>query len=311
MPVEALAYLLGVAVLAALWIVYRVLMGTWSLGRIVEGADGRASTSKFQWFLWTIIVVFGYVAIWGIRALNGNLADIDTIPRNVLIAMGLSGVTMATAKGITAGFVDSGRVVKPLLNESAPSSGTATPAGTSPPNPLPTPKAAGAGALVQDDDGEPDLSKIQLLAWTAIAGGAYLVSIVHTVHSGSVGALPDIDASLMVLMGLGQGAYLGKKLTTTDVPRLTGLSPSSGSPPLDVTVSGLSLGDALSGGVITQNGNPMSVVVTSWQDAQLKIRLPDKQSNGSAWQPGQRLDIGAIVSGQASVNTLPFTVTTA
>jgi hypothetical protein len=33
--------------------------------------------------------------------------------------------------------------------------------------------------------------------------------------------LPDIDTALMVLMGLGHGAYLGKKLILTTSPAIT------------------------------------------------------------------------------------------
>src|SRR4051794_29266689 len=55
-PQEARMYVIvyGVAIFAllVLYLLYGLLAGTWSLGKIVEGADGRPSTSKLQWFVW-------------------------------------------------------------------------------------------------------------------------------------------------------------------------------------------------------------------------------------------------------------------
>ena len=57
--------------------------------RLIEGADGRLSTSKAQWFLWTAAVAFGYVAVYTARAVNGNHAALGSVPHNVLITYGL------------------------------------------------------------------------------------------------------------------------------------------------------------------------------------------------------------------------------
>src|SRR5713226_8043350 len=82
--------------------------------RLAEGQDGRASTSKFQWFLWTAVILFAYAAIYSARAFNGNPQPITTIPQNVLVALGLSSVTMVAAKGITSSFVNGGKLAKPI-----------------------------------------------------------------------------------------------------------------------------------------------------------------------------------------------------
>jgi hypothetical protein len=39
-------------------------------------------------------------------------------------------------------------------------------------------------------------------------------------HAQFTSGLPDIDPALVVLMGLGQAAYLGKKLISTTTPIL-------------------------------------------------------------------------------------------
>jgi len=72
------------------------------------------------------------------------------------------------------------------------------------------------GAIFQDDAGFPDLSKVQMIAWTFIAIVTYLIAVGSRIHQRNYCSLPDIDSALMVLMGLGHGAYLGKKLVTQD-----------------------------------------------------------------------------------------------
>src|SRR5713101_1829063 len=97
------------------------LLGVWGLPslftkkwpwEVIEGADGRRSTSKFQFLVWTSVIMFAYVALFIERSIAHNYAPIDDIPRNLLLAMGFSGTTLAAAKAITSGYVASGRVSK-------------------------------------------------------------------------------------------------------------------------------------------------------------------------------------------------------
>jgi len=281
-------YVYGTAsvVLFLLWLLYVLFSGTWNPARLFEGADGRPSSSKLQWFLWTIVAIFTYTAVYASRCSRGNFGAIEEVPSSLLVAMGLSTVTMTAAKGITAAYAASGRVLK-----SAVSTG-----------------ATGPGAIFLDDYNFPDLSKIQMLAWTFIAIGVYLYSMIHEINDSTLPKLLDISPALMVLMGLGQGGYLGKKLTTTSVPRLSGLSTGSGRGGSELTVSGSSFGDAQNGSLITIDGNPISVQPASWNDTQIKFNVPLTQSNGSPWSKGQRISLGVIVGGQESTNTLPFTI---
>lgn len=74
------------------------------------------------------------------------------------------------------------------------------------------------GGLFYDDHGYPDLSQIQLISWTVIGIGIFLLKTLSDVigSSGAVSGLPDIDQTLLMLMGIGQGAYIGKKIITKD-----------------------------------------------------------------------------------------------
>lgn len=284
----------GIYAVGLFWLAFGVMSASFNPLGWVEGADRRPSTSKMQFLAWTIAALFSYVALYAARYPADVLSD---IPRNVLVAMGFSVTTMAGAKGITAAYAASGRI-----NKSTPHQLTASGQRT----------ATGLGALVQDDDGVVDLTKIQMLAWTAIALFAYLADTLRLLRTvGGPTKFADIDASLMVLMGLGQGAYLGKKLVTSDTPRLSRVSkvtltPAGGAAVTTVTVEGESLG--ATAGVVTLDGLPIQS--QSWTDAQVTFTLPAQHPSGAAWPapPATRtVQIGVIIAGQQS-NTLPLAI---
>jgi hypothetical protein len=186
-------YVVGVLSLVLLWLLYKVASGG-NIASLYEGNDGRPSTSKFQFFAWTAVVIFSYTAIYSMKVGTGDFKAINELPTNVLIAMGMSVISAAAAKGITVSYISTGRIAK-----------TSVPSGSST-----------FGAILQDDQGFPDLSKVQMIAWTFIAIATYLIAVGSKIHKGDHSGLPDIDSALMVLMGLGQGAYLGKKLVSQD-----------------------------------------------------------------------------------------------
>ncbi len=158
----------------------------------MEGADGRASTSKLQFTLWTVVVLYSYIGLWIARAHLGHAEALSDIPRNVLIALGLSVTTATAAKGITVSYMDNSKLVK---DANAVAN-----------------KKLGWGAVFTDDGGIPDLSKIQLITWKLVAIFIYLLMVLGLLGTKVTDptklALPDIDTSLMVLMGLSGGAYL-------------------------------------------------------------------------------------------------------
>lgn len=173
---------------------------------VTIGADGRLSTSKFQFFVWTGVIAFTYVWIFAVRlGAWPGAPSLDDLPTNVLLAMGFSITTAVAAKGITVAYQNSGRVTK-----------SAAPTGID---------TSVAGLVATDDLQTPDLTKIQMLLWTLVAATVYLVRVSQQIGdlavcipSADLHCFPDIDNALMVLMGLSQGAYLGAKLATADTP---------------------------------------------------------------------------------------------
>lgn len=279
-------YVYAAGVLVLLWLIYRVLTGSWNPFKVVLGTDGRPSTSKLQLWLWTIVVLFSYVAIYAARVKTGHFDAISDLPANVLIALGLSVVTATAAKGITVSYLQSGDIVKPPA----------------------TTRTSGASQILREDDGSLDLSKIQMLAWTVVAIGIYLINVGAQIKHGPYDKLPDIDAALMVLMGLGQGAYLGKKLVSTDVPRITAVTSQQTAGTTVITIQGDTFGQAQNGGLVTIDGLPLTTSINSWSDTQVVFNLPATHPNGQPWKAGQQVLIGLNVNGHGSATQVPLTV---
>lgn len=201
----AYAFAVGVLTLLALWVLYGLAKGSWNLWKIIEGTDGRPSTSKFQWFLWTAVVIFSYVAVAAVKVRLGHPDVMTAIPENLLWAMGFATATAAGAKAITTAYKLRGQIDKPSVAELKAASEV--------------PHGLGAGGIIEDDEGRPDLTKIQMVAWTLVAIAAYLINLGKRIAASEVSQLPDIDSALMALMGVGQGGYLGWKLASVDAPK--------------------------------------------------------------------------------------------
>lgn len=160
---------------------------------LFAGTDGRTSTSKTQAVLWTCAVAFGYLAVFIERWIHGDTSVGLAVPQNLLLAMGFSGTSMVAAKAATTTFVARGIVDK--SHSGAP-----------------------LGGLLTDDSGNPDLGKIQNMAFTFLALAIYLIKLASQGDATTLPTLVDIDATLMVLMGISHASYLGDKLATKGAP---------------------------------------------------------------------------------------------
>ena len=222
-------YALGLAGLGAFWVILFIATKKhpWHL---VIGEDGQPSTSKFQVILWTAAVVFAYLAIYQIRFSNGHPEGMPDMPQNLLIAMGISVVTSVSAKAIAVNASNNAAAAATAAPPKVVATGPSviTEAADGPPV-LVTPVEIAAktnqlienqSGIFKDDSGSPDLGKIQLVLWTLIAVGIFLSGVFANVHNPGVctpqgdckESIPDIGETLMILMGLGHGAYLGKKI---------------------------------------------------------------------------------------------------
>jgi hypothetical protein len=268
-----LAVLIGLGVLVVIGLAVTVFTHGQLTG-LVNGSDGRASTSKFQWLAWLVVFVFSYSVLWVLRVKQGDWSAITNMPANLLTVLGFSTGTAAAAKGITAGYVQSGRLVQP-------------------------PPGSAKSGLVTDDSGAPDLSKLQIVAFTLIAIGIFVATLIHQIVSNPViTALPNIDSSLLVLMGISQGGYLANKLVTFNRPVLYAPQPPNAiAGQTEVMVPGANLGIPVAGGLapagaqLLLNGAPITPAI--WAPTVLKFTVP-------AHYPAGQASVAVFVLGQQS-----------
>lgn len=276
----------------------------------VRGEDGRLSTSKFQFFLWTGVVIFVWVALFVAQAVNPNTrcgtpgaaasnSGGTGFPGNVLLVMGFSVITLATAKGVTTAYVYAGRIAKGSNNPWKWSD------------------------LVCGDDGvTPDLSKIQMLTWTFIAAGSYLYSAVplvaaYYVYGGSPSCgIPDINAALMALMGIGQGAYLGTKIVASSSVILRSLSKPQSYAGDTVTINGSGFGTTPGSVFFGSVAAALDQAADAWTDGSIAVVVPAIDAlDNKPFEPGDTVMVGVLLTGtngaSSTGNTLPFTYTAA
>ena len=291
-------FLIGAMALLVLWLLYSMLGKDPNPLEVVRGVDNRWSTSKLQFFLWTVMAIFSYASVYAALIGEGALAKIATqsigslvnIPTNLLLAMGFSVTTALAAKGITVSQLNTQATAKENVDT----------------------EDARLGDLVKDDGGAIELTKVQMLGWTVIALGAYFAQVVSMVvrlgygsaPTGSV--LPNIDTSLMVLMGLGHAAYLAKKMIATTTPAITDVVtslPSGARRGSNVTLKGSAFGTARGESLITFNGLNAAFPLTNWGDKEITFTLEDDSLD---WSPGKKR-LGVTVGDQKS-NSVPMTV---
>lgn len=295
----------GAVALVFFWAVTWILTGRLNPFSLVIGEDGRPSTSKLKPFLWTVVMIFAYAALYSAKLKKGSIDPISNIPANLLIAIGLDVATLVAAKGITESQIANGQVEKPPPITPTTATTVASTAN------------AGPGAVFQDDNGFPELTKIQTITWTGFAIVLYFVAvdaalkIVAAAQPGSPAvtdlSLPDIAPAMMVLIGLGNAAYLGKKLVTTDTPVLTAISVDRSLAFPTVTLTGVAFGAIQNGSRITLDEKEIIDPPLEWSNERVKFKLPDKNPNGGDWIGGQTVRIALFVKGRTT-NQLPLTI---
>jgi len=174
------------------------------LSRYARDPKGYPSLAILQFFVWTGVIIFAFTWIAFIRVLGGVPAFPSAgaaFPANLLAVMGISaGSTLASAAvGTVRPRSEQGDVYPwtTLLEEPVESNGNIV-------------------------DWRPSLGRFQMFAWTVISIGIFLAILLHEVapfwNHGAVGnlTLPDLDPTLLVLMGISHTGYVGSKYISLD-----------------------------------------------------------------------------------------------
>lgn len=141
---------------------------------LVCDATGRASLSRFQVLLWTVLIATGSVYV---MALSGQLINVTP---GALVLLGIAGGASLLTN-----------VAQPIAPAEVGS--------------VPVPMWA---HLVQDTGGgRPEVTRLQMLLFTVVTAGFVALKILNTY------TIPDVPDGYLVLMGISNGVYVGQKFT--------------------------------------------------------------------------------------------------
>ncbi len=157
----------------------------------LPGSDGRRpySLARFQLGFWFFFVVAAYLFLWLVTG------ELNTITDSILA---LIGIGSGTALG--ASLIDTEKEPSPV-----------GPAGTAG-----TVQRRGSGHFVRDilsDGTGVSLHRLQMFVWTIVLGIIFCSSVYRRL------AMPEFSATLLGLMGISSGTYLGFKFPEKDQPK--------------------------------------------------------------------------------------------
>lgn len=154
-------------------------------GKTVPPEDRPYSLSRTQVAVWTLLVVYAYMFIWLITG------EYNTeIPRTILVILGLSAGTYATAAAID----------KEKQSDVKDKDGNILRKGTTV-----AAKATVAEDLFSGASGA-SLHRVQFGLWSVVLMIVFVATVYDTL------AMPQVDKSLLGLMGISSAAYAGMKI---------------------------------------------------------------------------------------------------
>jgi hypothetical protein len=175
-------------------------------------SNQSVSLSKLQTLLYFSTTVFAYVLVFTDHFYQtGSATPLPRIPVELLALIGLSAATTLGSQAISVQYQAEKRTSDVDRSD-----------------------------ILRNRDGQPDLTKVQMLVWTIIGITIYGISLANLVHqncliennktleecktawglSGGISAptLPTFDSMLLVLAGVVQGSYIAGRLVVTRAP---------------------------------------------------------------------------------------------
>jgi hypothetical protein len=170
--------------------VYRVVDKTYGLAQafFIDPETDTYSLSKFQFYWWTALAIFGYVYLTIARSLIQGVFEFAPLPSGLPSLLLVSATTKVLAQGITS---------------------------------LRGPKGAGdihpSFADFVTTGGIVSAERTQFFVWTLIGGLGFLFLVLAR-DPGNVQDLPSLPDSFLALMGISSVGYLGGKVVRKPGP---------------------------------------------------------------------------------------------
>lgn len=161
---------------------------------LLDQETNTYSLSKFQFLLWTLVALFGYVFLTIAKSLVQGTVAFSDLPGNLPGIIAISAATGVLAPGVTAV-----RGAK----------------GAGPDLPTPADLVTVGGVVVAE--------RFQFFVWTIIGAGTFLFLILST-DPATIQDLPSIPERFLEVMGLSSFGYLAGKLLRKPGPIIDSIS---------------------------------------------------------------------------------------
>jgi IPT/TIG domain len=250
---------------------------------LVNGKDGRWSTSKTSAVLWTYAVWFAFLTI--LLHTNGKGLEHAILKQQYLVLLGVPVASAVIAKGFTQSKVESGKLA------------------TKAPDGVETDVVSGLGQLVADDTGQPALADFQYFGFNVLLLAYFFVRFLGDQAAG----LPDLPDSLVALTGVSAAGYVAKKGVTDDTttPVITSIDPPAAALGDTIAIRGPNLATVNEQNVAVQIGNaspPILAISIGEYDATITVRVPPDGSTGEA-------AVRVVNYKGVTTNPYPYTIT--
>jgi hypothetical protein len=202
--VPRIQFYVFIALLVAFLLIFIHLCRTTSIIRapVDPARPGKRpySLSRFQMGFWFFLVISGYVFAWMVTG------ELDTITDSILALIGIGAGTALGAAVIDAAPATT--ATETMTSTAATTDGTAqvtTSVKVPVAAPPPPPSQGFLHDVLSDNDEGISMHRFQMFAWTLILGVIFVSSVYKSL------AMPEFSTTLLGLMGISSGTYLGFK----------------------------------------------------------------------------------------------------
>lgn len=280
------------------WEEYIVPPKQFILLRVLLDEKGHASLSLFQFLLWTLLISFLYITLWFLQLGAGSTQAPTTIQPELMLLMGISVAVPIANKGILEYKKFKERDEREIYEEPRYSS-------------------------MLEEQGRPSLLRLQMFLWTLAALVIYFwlfLTSLSTAAAGAVPGLPDIDPTLLFLMGISQAGYLGGQAYSGNVLKegepenkktadIAGTAIVRPSPVIrEVIVDATGLVTVLGSGFGTQKETIMidedrvpDDAIMRWEDLRIDFTMPQTVSRGT------KHSLRVVIGGETANGQVPVT----
>jgi hypothetical protein len=248
---------------------------------MIRGQDMVPSLSVFQFLLWTFVLMFAFIGVYFVR-IFGGVSDPPQGPLPVYL-LAITGISVTTP--IISSLITSFRFSPRTYDYSSQDTSQEAEEETPPPA-----KRPAFGEMLRLNE-KPALSRFQMFAWTWISIGIYLSVLFSKIGATSTSvwnlSVPDIDPTLVVLMGLSQVAFLGLKTTGSTGIQISKIYPLHAKPKQILSIFGKNFGEDRQ---IVWIGTEIQITSTDhehlifWSEDRIDIRIPHDIPSGRSYQ---------------------------